>query len=80
MLFEETIYWLGYALVCLMLLTVSMFLLLAVVVGARRLRRMAAKRGQATYRSYIASWIVLFPLMLVVCLVHGGAILYQNRD
>lgn len=80
MLFEEAIFWIGYAVICLMALVFSLFILLAIFVGARRLRREALKRGERIHLSYLAGWVLLFPLMLVVCLVHGGAILYQNRD
>lgn len=61
----------GLALLVLICL-VAFLLCLATFYGAIALLRPASEQGFLGFAAYVAMWVFLFPVMLIICIFVGG--------
>ncbi len=61
-------------------LSIAICLLIAAFGGAVFLFAFAAEQGFVGIAAYIACWVFLFPVMLVICIIVGLFIMWAGRD
>ena len=61
-------------------LWVLIWLCLAAFKGAALLFAFAAEQGFIGLAAYVACWVFLFPVMLVVCIVIGFFLMWASRE
>ncbi len=74
--------WLVILLIVAALLAIGLVILLgfAAFIGAAFLFAFAIEQGFIGLAAYIACWVFLFPIMLVLCIVIGLVMMFGNKD
>ncbi len=57
---------------------IALWLCWAAFIGALALFAFAGEQGFIGIAAYIACWVFLFPVMLVVCIVVGIVVMFSN--